>query len=117
MASCTCWPPPAGGGLEYGEPLEIGNGPVLVSSQPGTQYMSRKPLENGPSLVKSCTVPRTVQSGMRDSSRSSVKPGAPTVTSNGLFASRSPIVSDSPQEIACRPMRRKIGPLEMFTYA
>src|SRR5215472_430259 len=115
MASCTCWPPPAGGGVENGEPLEIGNGPVLVSSQPGTQYASRKPLENGPALVKSCSVDRSVQSGMRDSSSSSVKPGAPTVTSNGLFASRRPIVSDSPQEIACRPMRTKTGPLAKLT--
>ena len=38
-------------------------------------------------------------------------------TSNGLFASRRPIVSASPHEIACRPTRTKSGPFVMLTYA
>jgi hypothetical protein len=77
---------------------------------PGTRYASANALEIGPHELNRLYVPRTVHSGMRASSMSWNTPGMASVWLNGLFASSSATVSDSPHEIVCRPIRRKSGP-------
>ena len=73
--------------------------------------MSVNTLESEPQLSISLIVLRIAQNGMRASSRSWKKPGAPYVRSKLLITSRRMIVSDSPQAIDCRPMRVKKRPL------
>jgi hypothetical protein len=47
---------------------------------------------------------------MRASSMSMKNPGAPRVRSKGFWMSRRAIVSDSPHEIDCRPIRKNTRP-------
>ena len=57
----------------------------------------------GPQESNSEYVARAVQSGMRASSTSWKTPGRPSVRLNGLFWSRSAIVSDSPRKDFYQP--------------
>ena len=59
---------------------------------------------------------RRVKSGMRASSTSWKTPGMASVWLKGLLASSSATVSDSPHEIAWRPMRTNSGPLVKLKY-
>ena len=91
-------------------PPTIGSIGTVVSMTPGTTNASPKTLDRKLQWSTSLYVARSAQNGMRASSRSWKKPGAPSVRSNAFSRSRNTMSSDSPHEIDCRPTRSTSGP-------
>src|SRR5262249_10565905 len=103
-------------GGEEGLASGCGTSLTVGSMLPGTWYASRYPLGRMPQVSKSVYVQGAGQKRVGGWLSYWNMSGMASFRLNGLFASRSPIVSDSPHEIVCRPSRTKSGPFVMLTY-